>query len=66
MKMNITCCRYCDVRHSNCHSTCEEYKGQKAKIELLKEKAYKESQTQLATYTHERNISKMVKRGVYL
>ena len=40
----IKCCKNCvpPKRHLRCHSTCEEYKRDKEKLEALKEKEQEE------------------------
>lgn len=33
MRSNIGCCKDCLKRHSGCHSTCEDYKREKAELD---------------------------------
>ena len=42
--LGINCCRHCvpPKRHLHCHSECEEYKKEKAELEINREK-HKES-----------------------
>ena len=34
----FTCCKNCTERHSGCHSKCEPYLADKAKVNKLREK----------------------------
>ena len=34
----IRCCYGCEERYSNCHSECDRYKKEKAKLEDIKKK----------------------------
>ena len=35
MRKKIECCRDCQKRHAGCHSTCDDYKREKAELEEL-------------------------------
>jgi hypothetical protein len=43
MPNTITCCKDCEDRHKNCHSHCERYKAERAKLDQ-KKKAIREQQ----------------------
>lgn len=76
--MKITCCKGCQGRYVGCHSECEEYIEQKARLEKHKEVQRRESEARryrndlmgniMAGHAarnggHRANADKLYKRG---
>ena len=46
MRYKITCCKDCPNRHAECHSTCKEYKEQKAEYDTTMAEVKKKDNVQ--------------------
>lgn len=49
--MRIKCCQYCEDRYPGCHSKCEEYIGEKQRLDKFNER--KRNENQAAKYRNE-------------
>ena len=58
----ITCCKDCQDRAINCHSTCEKYKLEVEKNRIDKEKKRKFNEGHVAVVAYKRNHYKAVDR----
>lgn len=47
MRTIITCCKDCQNRHLNCHSSCEIYLEQRKELEVYKDKKSKEIEAEI-------------------
>lgn len=47
MRTRITCCKNCQNRHLNCHSSCETYLEQRKELEVYKDKKSKEIEAEI-------------------
>ena len=47
MRTRITCCKDCQNRHLNCHSSCELYLEQRKELEVYKDKKSKEIEAEI-------------------
>lgn len=47
MRTIITCCKNCQNRHLNCHSSCEIYLEQRKELEVYKNKKSKEIEAEI-------------------
>ena len=58
----ITCCKDCQDRAINCHSTCEKYKLEVEKNRIDKEQKRKFNEGHVAVVAYRRNHYKAVDR----
>ena len=58
----VTCCKDCQDRAINCHSTCEKYKLEVEKNRIDKEKKRKFNEGHVAVIAYKRNHYKAVDR----
>lgn len=47
MRTRITCCKDCQNRYLNCHSSCEIYLEQRKELEAYKDKKSKEIEAEM-------------------
>lgn len=67
MRKKIECCRDCQKRHAGCHSTCEDYKREKAELEELRSamQAQKDSDTIYASYHIDNKAKRRAKLNLH-
>lgn len=55
----ISCCHNCELRHLNCHSTCETYIAQKAEhdAQRAKARAIDDARKRMDVIDYERRIA---------
>ena len=58
----VTCCKDCQERAINCHSTCEKYKLEVEKNRIDKEQKRKFNEGHVAVVAYKRNHYKAVDR----
>lgn len=58
----VTCCKDCQDRAINCHSTCEKYKLEVEKNRIDKEQKRKFNEGHVAVVAYKRNHYKAVDR----
>lgn len=50
--MSICPCKDCNVRHSGCHASCEDYKSWSAEQKKMKDLLRQEKEREAAFYGH--------------
>ena len=61
--MGIKCCKDCDDRHPNCHSTCERYLAEKKEHERQREVAQKQRNIHNMMISYSINAKKRYWKG---
>lgn len=64
MRSNIECCKDCLKRHTGCHSTCEDYKREKAELDASRSAVQAQKDAD-ALYTSYHMNSKHKRRAKY-